>query len=70
MFGIMLTTWHTLNDWMASILECAKECGVKTFPWSESAHHRAETATLLRHLSFEDRAYPDTGWVKAQIQLS
>jgi len=70
MHGIMLTTWHTLNEWMSSILDCAKECGTVTFPWTASTPPRAETATLLRHLSFEGNTYSDAGWMKEQIELS
>ena len=70
MHGIMLTTWHTLNEWMHTVVDCAKDCGAKTFPWSEFSPPRAETATMLRYLSFEGNAYSDTGWVKEQIKLS
>ncbi|MBE6712223.1 MAG: hypothetical protein E7580_01745 [Ruminococcaceae bacterium] len=70
MHGIMLTTWHTLNEWMATILDCAKECGASTYPWTEFAPPRTETATLLRHLSFEGNTYADAGWMKEQIELS
>lgn len=70
MFGIMLTTWHTLNEWMHTVLDCAKECGAKTFPWTASPPPRAETATLLRHLGFEGNSYSDAGWMKEQIELS
>ena len=68
MHGIMLTTWHTLNDWMHTILDCAKDLGSKTYPWSEFTPPKTETATLLRHLSFEGGDYSDTGWIKEQIK--
>ncbi len=69
MFGIMLTTWHTLKQHMPSILGCAKECGAKSFVWSEYSGLREETATLLRRVSFEGNAYTDCGWAKEQIEV-
>lgn len=70
MFGIMLTTWHTLFEWMHTVLDCAKECGAVTYPWTACSPPRAETATLLRAVSFEGNNYEDSGWIKNQIQVS
>jgi len=67
-FGIMMTTWHTLNMRMPSILGCAKECGAAEFPWSQFSGLREETATLLRRVSFEGNSYEDCGWSKLQIE--
>ena len=69
MFGIMLTTWHTLKSNMQSILGCAKKCGAKSFVWSEYSGIQEETATLLRRVSFEGNAYSDCGWSKEQIEV-
>ena len=69
LFGIMLTTWHTLKEHMISILGCAKKCGAKSFVWSEYSGLREETATLLRRVSFEDNTYADSGWSKEQIEV-
>ena len=69
MFGVMMTTWHTLKQYMPSILGCAKEMGVKTFPWTESSRLREETATLMRRVSFEGNTYADCGWSKTQIEV-
>lgn len=68
MFGIMMTTWHTLKDYMQSILGCAKECGAITFPWSEFSGLREETATLLRRVSFEGNKYTECGYMEYQIE--
>ncbi len=65
--GIMLTTWHTLNEETRSILGCAKKCGASTFPWSEFSGLREETASLMRRISFEGNSYADCGWTKTQI---
>lgn len=65
--GIMLTTWHTLNEELRTILGCAKKCGASTFPWSEFSGLREETASLMRRISFEGNAYADCGWTKTQI---
>ena len=70
MFGIMLTTWHTLFEWMHTILDCAKECGAVTYPWTACSPPRAETATMLRAISFEGNDYFSGGWIKEQIEVS
>lgn len=64
MFGIMLTTWHTLKEQMPSILGCAKECGAIMFPWGANSGLREETATLLRRVSFLGNNYETSGWTK------
>ncbi len=69
MFGIMLTTWHTLKQQMSGILGCAKHFGAVTFPWSEFSGYYEETATLLRRVSFEGNSYTDCGWSKKQIDV-
>ena len=69
LFGIMLTTWHTLKGNMQSILGCAKKCGAKSFVWCEYSGLREETATLLRRVSFEGNTYEDCGWSKEQIEV-
>ena len=69
MFGVMLTTWHTLKGNMHSVLGCAKKCGAKSFFWSEFSGIREETATLLRRVSFEGNTYADSGWSKEQIEV-
>lgn len=69
MFGIMMTTWHTLSEQIFSILGCAKKCGAVTFPWSEFSGVREETATLLRRVSFEGNTYEDCGWKNLQINI-
>ena len=69
MFGVMMTTWHTLKEYMPSILGCAKEMGVTTFPWAASSRLREETATLLRRVSFEGNGYAESGWSKTQILI-
>lgn len=61
MYGIMLTTWHTLKEEMASILGCAKKCGAKTSVWSQHSGIREETATILRKISFEGNDYSSSG---------
>lgn len=66
-FGIMMTTWHTLNPELPSVLGCAKECGAAGFPWSPFSGLREETATLLRRVSIEGNAYQDCGWSPKQF---
>jgi len=69
MYGVMLTTWHTLKLYMASILGCAQEMGCVSFPWSESSRLKAEMATLLRRVSFEGNSYASSGWSVTQIEI-
>ncbi len=69
MYGIMLTTWHTLKQEMPSILGCAKACGAITFPWSKYSQNHTETAAMLRKVSFEVYTYADCGWSKTQIEV-
>ncbi|MBE6651072.1 MAG: hypothetical protein E7613_07140 [Ruminococcaceae bacterium] len=69
LFGVMLTTWHTLKDYMPSILGCAKEMGAVSHVWSEYSGLHEECATLLRRVSFEGNTYTDSGWSKEQIEI-
>ncbi|MBQ4050921.1 MAG: family 20 glycosylhydrolase [Oscillospiraceae bacterium] len=69
LFGLMLTTWHTLKFQMQSILGCAKKCGAVSFPWSGCSRLWEETATLLRKVSFEGNSYAESGWSKEQIEV-
>ncbi len=69
MFGVMLTTWHTLKSHIPSILGCAKKSGAKLFIWREYSGFPEETATLLRRVSFEGNTYTDSGWSKEQIEV-
>lgn len=68
LFGVMMTTWHTLGERMYAVLGCARACGAAAFPWSEFSGLREETATLLRRISFEGNSYADCGWKKEQIE--
>ena len=67
--GIMLTTWHTLKKEARSILMCAHKCGAKSYTWSASSRYYEETATLMRHVSFEGNDYYSSGWSKEQIEV-
>ena len=72
MFGIMLTTWHTLRKQIHSILGCAKNCGAVTFPWShpDTVHGQwLEVSTMWRRISFEGNSYSDSGWSKEQMEV-
>lgn len=69
LYGVMLTTWHTLKEKMPSILGCAKKCGASTFSWSGYSGNHQETATMLRRISFEGNSYVDCGWSKYQIEI-
>ncbi len=68
LFGLMLTTWHTLQSQMSGILFCAHKYGASTFPWTANSSERMETAALMRRVSFEGNSYADSGWSKEQIE--
>jgi len=68
LFGVMLTTWHTLKDDMYGILGCAKLCGANSFVWSINRVSE-ETAAMLRRISFEGNTYEDCGWSKRQVEV-
>ena len=73
MYGIMLTTWHTLHNenGMPAVLGCAQDLGAQTLYWSKQTHtwgeRNTETATLLRRISFEGNSYEESGWKQKQI---
>ncbi len=67
LFGLMLTTWHTLKGEMYGVPGCAQTCGARLFGWSDYADRHTVTATLLRRVGFEGLSYRDAGWGKEQI---
>ena len=69
LFGVMFTTWHTLNENMPSILSFAQNCGADTSAWSEYSWELPETAALIRRISFEGSDYINAGWGKQEIKL-
>lgn len=69
-FGIMMTTWHTLETKMPSVLGCAKRCGVTTHTWSHISSAKTfgkETAAMLRRVSFEGNDYASSGWIERDM---
>lgn len=69
-FGIMMTTWHTLETKMPSVLGCAKRCGVTTHPWSYISSAKTfgkETAAMMRRISFEGNDYKSAGWIERDM---
>lgn len=68
-YGLMMTTWHTLNSGTNAILYFARKCGFPKAPWSDAAGHRnLEIATLLRRLSPRALEYFETGFCHRQIK--
>ena len=68
MFGIMLTTWHTLKNEYTGLLECSKALGASTVPWAEYSPIGMQLATILRKVSFEGNTFEDSGWSKHEIE--
>lgn len=68
LYGMMMTTWHTLSDGIQSILYFARKCGAAKALWSDhTGHNKLETAALLRKLSPEELPYEETGFRVRQI---
>ncbi len=71
LFGIMMTTWHTMAKEISSVLYAARTLGAAKAPWSDISGNLEECATLLRKLSFgENKSYRDAGWCDTEISLS
>ena len=69
-FGVMMTTWHTLELKMPSILGCAKRCGAVTHTWghiSSAVSFGKETAAMMRRVSFEGNDFKSAGWIERDI---
>ena len=68
LFGVMITTWHTLCRHTPSILTGARDMGSPLGHFSHATGRDSESATLLRALSFEGpNSYEDAGWAKGEI---
>lgn len=67
LYGVMETTWHFLSSEMQSLLVCARKCGLPETSWSKYADKRSETATLIRKVSEQGRAYDECGFTAHQI---
>lgn len=71
MFGIMLTTWDTLQTKLPRVWRCAKLCGADGFAWSNDSNlvevYDKEAAVLMRRVSFEGNDYASAGWSTAQV---
>ncbi len=71
LFGVMVTTWHSMFMNTPSILHAAQRMGCTKTPWlaaSDGELNRTETATLLRKLSFEGpNSYEEAGWTRNEV---
>ena len=69
LYGLMVTTWHTLAEKMPHILSDALMCGAVQSPWSGPQPNkiRTETAALLRKVCFVQGDYREAGWTEAQV---
>lgn len=67
LYGLMLTTWHTLHLHPESALIAARACGAPETPWSRYSHARIETAALQRKILPAAGVYEDSGFCPSQI---
>lgn len=68
MFGLMLTTWHTLKADAPFIYTCAKHFN-GSFEWAKYSFFNEATATLVRKISFEGIDYTSSGWARKEIDV-
>ena len=68
MFGVMLTTWHTLKAELPFVYTCAQHFNA-SFEWAKYSFFYEASATLLRKLSFEGNDYISAGWAREQIDV-
>jgi hypothetical protein len=71
LFGLMVTTWHTLAEKMPHIMTDALMCGAHQSPWSGTSGTkiRTELGTLLRKVCFVNGDYKEAGFTDSQIFL-
>ena len=67
LFGVICTTWHTLNEKMPYLLVSAKEC------WQGESDIgyvslMSTAATALRKVHFAEGVYKNCGWMDKQIK--
>ena len=71
LFGVMMTTWHSMFKSLHSILHAAQRMGCAKSPWvigEDGELDKSETASILRKLSFEGpNSYENAGWVNNEI---
>ena len=67
LFGVMLTTWHTLKDEIQNILPFAEHFGAILPPWTKQSSYSTETASILRRLTPERFDCISAGWVDFQF---
>lgn len=71
LYGLMVTTWHTLAEKLPHILADALMVGAYQSPWSGAQPNkvRTEAAALLRKVCFVRGDYREAGWTEAQAFL-
>lgn len=71
LYGLMVTTWHTLAEKLPHILADAVMVGAYQSPWSgpQPTKLRTEAAALLRKVCFVQGDYKEAGWTEAQAFL-
>lgn len=69
MYGIMVTTWHTVRGEMYGVTEAAKKFGAEFFDWADNSGLLELPATIFRKISFEGNNYEQSGWLKNQVNM-
>ena len=65
--GILVTTWHTLDTRLLSVVQFAEAFGVTLPPWFHRSAPLAELAALNRAVQFGlPLSYEDCGWQRRQ----
>lgn len=66
MYGVMLTTWHTLRCNITSVMFCAGKCHRTNVRMTEHDAYTA-IAALMRRACARGGNYADSGWCERQI---
>lgn len=69
MYGVMLTTWHTLCNETPAVINFARYLNVTLFPWEANCKPFYVASSILRRVSFDGFSYPYSGWKQMQINV-
>lgn len=69
MYGVLMTTWHTLNYETPALISFARYLNVSLFPWENSCKPFYIASSILRRVSFDGCSYEQAGWKQQQIEV-
>lgn len=69
MYGVLMTTWHTLCNETPALISFARYLNITLFPWEGSCKPFYVASSILRRVSFDGCNYEQTGWKQRQIEV-